>query len=319
MTIPNLVANYQTKAWQTSSDVFERKLEEALKTMNTQQTLAGYKNTADFVAELGKHFKINKVCKNDNIISCFEDNINWEILDISKGTTSEKINIQEIKTAADLGQDDWGTEAIGVQFANGTTGIIAYNPECKEQPFTNTFSGTSCITLIYDTNGFKNPNTFTKDVRGVNSFLKSCAFKLGGTCFSTPFFSDPLTRNECEAQKNDLGIKECYFNIDYWAGAVATCGNVNNMATRADLAALVDVLYIDPSQTNLQNNRNSQLMRELGFDLRTEASSQIDIFTGEEIGAYDAYFYRFHPFGTDLYSTGGAGVKSMNSQALCVF
>ena len=98
-------------AWSTSASVFERKLEEALKTMNTQQSLAGYKNTADFVAELGKHFKINKVCQNSDIKSCFNENITWEIIDISSGSKSEKIVMPEIKTAADLGQDDWNSEA----------------------------------------------------------------------------------------------------------------------------------------------------------------------------------------------------------------
>ena len=57
MTIPTLVANYQAKSWSTSAAVFERKLEEALKVMNTQQTLAGYTTTEDFVNELSKHFK----------------------------------------------------------------------------------------------------------------------------------------------------------------------------------------------------------------------------------------------------------------------
>ena len=75
MTIPTLVANYQTRAWSTSASVFERKLEEALKQMNTQQVLAGYKSTADFVNALGKYFKINKVCPNNDLMSCFEDKV----------------------------------------------------------------------------------------------------------------------------------------------------------------------------------------------------------------------------------------------------
>ena len=39
ITIPTLVQNYQTRTWDTSSTVFTRKLEEALKVMNTEQTL----------------------------------------------------------------------------------------------------------------------------------------------------------------------------------------------------------------------------------------------------------------------------------------
>ena len=115
MTIPTLVANYQRKAWNTSAQVFERKLEEALRQMNTQQVLAGYRSTADFVNALGKYFKINKVCQNDDIMSCFEDKVYW-------GKNERAVSTENVKTAAQLGQQDWNTETIGVQFANGTTG-----------------------------------------------------------------------------------------------------------------------------------------------------------------------------------------------------
>ncbi|MBE7709855.1 MAG: prepilin-type N-terminal cleavage/methylation domain-containing protein, partial [Cyanobacteria bacterium SIG32] len=65
MTIPTLVANYQTRAWNTSATVFDRKLTEALKVMNVQGTLAGYQTTESFVEELSKHFKTTKICAND--------------------------------------------------------------------------------------------------------------------------------------------------------------------------------------------------------------------------------------------------------------
>ena len=52
MTIPTLITQNQQKGWDTGSTVFERKLAEAMKVMNTQQTLAGYTTTTDFVNEL---------------------------------------------------------------------------------------------------------------------------------------------------------------------------------------------------------------------------------------------------------------------------
>ena len=36
ITIPTLVSNYKQRAWDTAANVFERKLEESLKAMNTQ-------------------------------------------------------------------------------------------------------------------------------------------------------------------------------------------------------------------------------------------------------------------------------------------
>ena len=269
MTIPTLITNYQDKTWSTSAQVFERKLEEGLKTMNTQQSLAGYRNTADFAAELAKHFKITRICNSNEIASCFNDKINWEVLDVKKNTESEAIDMTTIKNAADLGQEDWNSETVGVQFANGTTGILAYNPDCKENPYTNQFSGISCISLIYDTNGFKKPNTHNKDVRSINAKLMDCGFKVDGTCFSAPFLTGGLSKTECEELKNDLSIKECNAGrTDYWAGAVKACGGMDKMPTPEDLRALAEKLYstsISSEKTTYNVHLNTQLAIKLGF------------------------------------------------------
>lgn len=239
MTIPTLVSSYQTRAWNTSAQVFERKLEEALKTMNIQQTLAGYRSTADFVAELARHFKINKICNNTDIMSCFEDKVYW-------GKDELEVNVENVKTAAQLGQADWGTEAIGVQFANGTTGIIAYDPQCRENPYSNQFSGVSCIALLYDTSGFKTPNADGKDLRYLNvpelDGHKPCAVKLSdGTCFTKSVTYDALTVDECKALAaggfgNDA--RYCLDNDDFWAGAVKACGGVDNLPDVSQLHTL---------------------------------------------------------------------------------
>ena len=178
MTIPTLVKNYQEKTWNTTADIFEKKLETALKTMNTQQTLTGHATTESFVEELAKHFKINKVCKSDELSSCIENEINWQIIDVSKGSETEKLKIVNLKTAKDLGQKDWNTEVIGVQFANGTNAILAYNDnDCKQDPYSNLITGQDCISIIYDTSGFKTPNTTNKDVRSINSKIVKCLIK----------------------------------------------------------------------------------------------------------------------------------------------
>ena len=276
MTIPTLVANYQSKAWNTSSQVFVRKLEEALKTMNTQQTLAGYRNTTDFVAELGKHFKITRVCKNDDIMSCFEDKVLW-------GKNELEVSTENVKTAAGLGQHDWNTETIGVQFANGTTGIIAYNPECKENPFTNQFTGTSCLALLYDTDGFKKPNADGKDLRYINvteiDGHKPCSFEISGTCYTAPFYPTPLTKAECESLKDDLGIRNCFFDDDYWAGAVKACGGKDNMPNTRQIS-------------NLANYTRDNKV-DLGFTLNGEYYylwSNVEYSSGRLKTAYGAEF-----------------------------
>ena len=286
MTIPTLVANYQNKAWSTSASVFERKLEEALKTMNTQQTLAGYKNTADFVAELGKHFKITKVCQNDDIMSCFEDKVIWG---------DEEVDMTNIKNASNFGQDDWDTELIGVQFGNGTSGIIAYNTECKEQPFTNQFNGTSCLALLYDTDGFKKPNTQQKDLRSINVLSlggRNCAIELSdGTCFTAPFTPIPTHHQPSDDYRSD----------DYWEGAVEACGGINKMPTQAQLTALAEEVYgssISNSGITSDLKWNKDKLDEMGFDT---SSGFVYVWSNEIYSGFNASYRSFEP--TRTYAT----------------
>ena len=288
MTIPTLVQNYQTRAWSTSASVFERKLEEALKQMNTQQVLAGYKSTADFVGALGKYFKINKVCKNDDLMSCFEDKVYW-------GADEEEVDMTKIKNAKNFGQDDWDTELIGVQFANGTTGIIAYNPECKENPYTNQFTGTSCLAILYDTTGFKTPNTQQKDLRGINIISlggNNCAIELtDGTCFTAPFKPEPLTKAECEQLKDKLGIEKCYIDNDYWAGAVKACGGVSKMPNKAQLTTLAEEMK--DTFINSSGSWDKDKLDEIGFET---SSNFIYVWSSlQETRANRAYYSQFTP------------------------
>ena len=241
LTIPTLVQNYQTRAWDTASTVFTRKLEEALKVMNIQQTLAGYENTEDFVNELSKHIKITKICKNDDLTSCFEDKVYW-------GTDNEEIEVSTLTTASKFGQKTWNTETVGVQFANGTFGIIAYNPDCTQNPYSNQIKPTSCLAILYDTSAYKNPNTQNKDLRGINVASlgsNSCAFELDGICFGTPFQPTALTSADCNANKSKYGIKECRTgDDDYWGGAMKYCAEQGqHLANDAELTTLANDIY----------------------------------------------------------------------------
>ena len=286
ITIPTLVSNYKQRAWDTAANVFEKKLEESLKTMNTQQTLAGYSNTADFVNELSKHFKITRVCKNDDLLTCFEDKVMWGAGDADP----EEVDMAEVKTASHFGQEDWDTEIIGVQFANGTTGLVAYNPDCSQNPYSNQVTGTSCLALLYDTDGFKTPNTSGKDLRSINvsKLGRNCAFELGGTCFGAPFTPTPLTKAECEAEKDSLGIKECYHENDYWAGAVKACGGVSKMPTAAQIAEIANYVYNTSGIGAKENVYNLTLDRdkaaELGF-----TGPIFFVWSGEEYSSNNAY------------------------------
>ena len=287
MTIPTLMVDINSKQWATAADVFEKKLNEAMKNMNTAQVISGHPNTLSFVNELGKHFKINKICKNNELQNCFSDTVWWG----AGEATPEEVDMKEIKQASHFGLDDWGTELVGVQFANGVTGLVAYNPKCSGDPYSNQFNGTGCISMLYDTSGSKNPNTLGKDLGNYGVIKQlgdaSCAIKLGGSCYSAPFIAEGHVWNACNydgtsndpedlALMSELGLQYCMPdpgynrpNIDYWAGAVKACGGVSKMATSAQLADIANYLYdtnnIASDDQNYNLKRNEEKTKSLGF------------------------------------------------------
>ncbi len=271
ITIPSLVKNYNEKAWSTAQDVFTKRLEVATRQMNTEEKLAGYSNTMDFVNELKKYIKITRVCDNSNITKCFDKEVIW-----NEG--EDPIDMSTIKNAASLGQDDWDTDTVAVQFANGVNAIIAYNPNTTQEPFNNQFSATSnSMAILYDVSGNKNPNTNGKDIAGIN--VTELAGTTGcllpeeelGFCISQILGPQnggygPLTKAQCEAQKGDLGINTCNYDNDYWAGAVKACGGINNMPTEAQLIDLAKYIY------NTDSIVSSGVTRDLAMD--TEKAAQ---------------------------------------------
>ena len=271
ITIPSLVKNYNEKAWSTAQDVFTKRLEVATRQMNTEEKLAGYSNTMDFVNELKKYIKITRVCDNSNITKCFNKEVIW-----NEG--EDPIDMSTIKNAASLGQDDWDTDTVAVQFANGVNAIIAYNPNTTQEPFNNQFSATSAsMAILYDVSGNKNPNTNGKDIGKINvenlAGVTGCMIpELADTmCISQILAPDTgyglLTKAECEAQKGDLGISACKYDNDYWAGAVKACGGVSNMPSQDQLTQLANYIY------NTDSVSSSELTSGLAMD--TEKASQL--------------------------------------------
>lgn len=286
LTIPRLVENYQSRSWNTASEVFQKKLGEALKSMNALGTLAGYATTEDFVNELSKHIKITKICKNDDITSCFADKVYWS-------TTNEEIDMSKVKTSTNFGINGWNTNTVAVQFVNGVNAVLAYNPECTQNPYSNQVTGTNCIAILYDVDGFKKPNTYQKDLRGLNVTLndKNCGLILAnGLCFSTPKIPEPMSYEDCMAQKDELGINGCYYDDDYWAGAVKACKDmggkiVSNESFKANIAP---ILYPDANgyyDWNVQLDHEAAL--SLGFVLNISKYGKAEIW-GEYEDPFEA-------------------------------
>ena len=267
LTIPTLVNNYQTRSWNISSSNFEAKFGEALKIMNTQQSLSNLGTTERFVNELQKHMKITKVCNNEELTLCFPDEINGStsVIDVADPTTYENnsstpTQTKTIKTAKELGQKDWNTNTMGVQFANGVSAILAYNPKCSANPFDvnavtvsgdkeNITFGTDCVAMLYDTSSNAQPNELHKDIRTSSMATVGdgdCFFKIGDACITgKPSVPSPITKAECEELKDDLGIQCCVLDDDYWAGAVKACGGTQYMLTEEESILIGDYVYQD--------------------------------------------------------------------------
>lgn len=288
LTIPAVVKNHQEKTWNTASQVFERRLEEALKSMNVQETLSGYSNTRDFVEELAKHIKITKICENNDLLSCFSDKVYW-------GSDGQEVDMSEIKDASNLGQENWGTETISVRFANGVNAYIAYNPSCTQDPYNNQYKGTSCLAILYDTSAYKNPNKSGQDLRSINVLSlagNNCFFKLGDVCYGQPFRPDPVSLEECrEIQKDYPFSSGCYDEPDYYASAVRTCGGLGNMPSKNDLENLARYFYNMESWSQNNLSLDVDKVTKAGYTLTDDS---VFIFGNFQHGAGLVSCYEYY-------------------------
>ena len=287
LTLPALIQNYNAKAWETAQDVFTKRLEVATSQMNTEEKLAGYSNTMDFVNELKKYIKITRVCDNNNITKCFNKEVIW-----NEG--EDPVDMSTIKNAASLGQDDWDTDTVAVQFANGVNAIIAYNPNTTQEPFNNQFSATSnSMAILYDVSGNKNPNTNGKDIGKINvenlAGVTGCMIpELADTMCISQILApgtgySALTYAECTEAKNngEIDVDACYNGNDYWAGAVKACGGKKaNLPTIAQLGELATYVYNHDSTIGAQEDIGS------GLTLDTEKASQF-----LSASPYSSYFF----------------------------
>ena len=269
LTIPGLVKNHNEKAWATAQDVFTKKLEIAMKAMNTDGTLTGYSTTASFVNALKKNIKITKVCT-DDVTKCFAKEVIW-----NEGEEPVEVTNTAVTYDDSQGQD-WA-ETVGVQFSNGVTALLAYNKNCTSDPFNNQFAATAaCIGIVYDVQGNKKPNINGKDLvsnvnvialgedtgcvytfndaNGVVCISKILGAQNGG--FTYMSYADCAGENATSAESAPtdagatafaLGISQCYVENDYWAGAVQACGGISNMLTLEQLGYLATDLYNHPS------------------------------------------------------------------------
>ena len=326
MPVLNQAVNKKVRAEQIRTVKY--KFTKATEKMASLGLIGPYDSTAAFVAELQKHLKIAKVCPSSKLRECWP----YDTITLKDGKEYEVTKLQTGKQFQMKSSDtaDYTSPNIGIITGDGTPMILSYNTKCEaldpvktygwatedNKPVSNATS--NCVAAVFEINGSKKPNKQNEDVAlfNANGLGSSCAIELdGGKCFTAVFSPTPLTKAECEAQKGDLGIKECYYDNDYWAGAVKQCGGVQNMPTGSDLIKIAQAIYKGNPNIN-----SSGYTGNLTYKSDTATSLGLPepsfyLFSGEEESRRYAYGRHFSLTRTDY----GYGFRSYSSwQAICL-
>ncbi|MBQ8168729.1 type II secretion system protein [bacterium] len=323
MTLPSLITNHNENILNKASELFQARVKDAMNVMWQTGKLEGILSTEEFVEELEKNMNLANKCSNSNLTNCFVETIN---------TDNNPIETSTLKKSSHFGHKDYDTTTMGLRTNFGVNAIIAFDKYC-EIPADAKEIGMPCVSILADLNGNKEPNRYGKDIRGINiaKLGNECAIKLNGKCFGTPFFTGAMSYTTCAGENatsagtateagtyaKSLGIKECYNEEDFWAGAVEACGSVDKLPNESDLTVLAQQLYPTISVTNTDitgcdTNDHSATCRDtetafsLGFMYPSGTLTSSDSFyvwSGIENSSYIAYARVFDPTHTTRYSS----------------
>ena len=329
LTMPALITNIQDRIQAKRIENINQKLSKVTDKMAVQSGLTGYGTTMAFVQEMSKHMKIAKICDNAHLAEC------WPTQEVTLNDEGKTWEIAKTKTAKTLkisnNAEDWA-DTVGIVTGDGTGMILSYNKKCefsvddgglKYDNSTGKSNSLGCLSGVFDWNGNSKPNKLGKDVTMLapaSGLGQACAIEVGGKCFTAPFTPTPLTKAQCEAEKDKLGIKTCCSNYyctnvdDYWAGAVKQCGGVSKMPTEADLTELAKVLYNYPSippNNSIDNlTLDTSKASSMGF-----TGTSFYVWSGEEFGHGQVSKYTFEP--TRL-GRGSLNRESNDVQTVCI-
>lgn len=152
------IINKQNKAFMT-------KFESGLQTMRLKNKLAYPYDTASFVEEMENHFNIVKVCNSNNLDGCFPKIIK----SYEHDNNGKFYNVSECKTANLLNHQYPNSPVYGVIFADKTSMLISYIPECIGASIYGIDGDTKkCLLYLIDVNGNKSPNSYGGASNGIN-------------------------------------------------------------------------------------------------------------------------------------------------------
>jgi hypothetical protein len=233
-----MLGNMNDRALEKSATLTLAKIREATNQMKTQGLIKEYATTSDFVDKFQDYIKTPKRCTTSNMERCF----------VEKFYTGEgeEVELSSLSTGADLGHDTYTSPLVGLGLANGTNIVMAFDPDCAYvSPYSNTSDTTSCMAMLYDTNGFGKPNKIGKDIIALNSSISLCSgVEIGGLCVDTNnlAFSPINTCDEGTAEDKAYDPSGSTFAncaTNYWAGAKKACDTMGKkLPSQTELATL---------------------------------------------------------------------------------
>ncbi len=244
LTIPSMIENHNNKAWSTAKDLWNKKLVEATRQMNIDGVMTGVANsTEDYMNYFKKYVKVIKTCENDKLSNCYAPKI--------VQTAEEDVEVDKLKTSNNLGHRDWNTNTMGFVIADGTTVVMAYNPNCSSvDPFSaeGQSGQVGCMSMLIDVNGKKGPNRVGDDIELKNATISTCDMKFQDKCIAASDIYPTTAINTCEgsadSEWDDRDQGTVYCSTNHWAGAKKACAdNEMRLPTMQELADVATYIY----------------------------------------------------------------------------
>ena len=88
LTLPGLIQNHNEKAWSTAKDLWEKKLTETVRRMNTDGVMTGHETTEDFMNTFKQYMKVIKTCDHTDINKCYSPKV------VTTGSNEEPLEVE---------------------------------------------------------------------------------------------------------------------------------------------------------------------------------------------------------------------------------
>ena len=317
LTIPSMIENHNNKAWKTAKDLWDKKLVEATRQMNIDGVMTGVaSSTEDYMNYFKKYVKVIKTCENDKLENCYAPKF------VQTGDKETEVEVSSLTTANSLGQKDWNTNTMGFVIADGTTVVMAYNPNCSSvDPFSKEGQSgqVGCMSMLIDVNGKKGPNRVGDDIQLKNATISTCDMKFQDKCIAASDIYPITPINTCDGSGNeewddDRGSTNSYCANNYWAGAKKACAaNGMRLPTMQELADVATYIY------KQEDNPIGRLEDRSGITPDSYRATELNwstngwhYWSSEPNGSYNAYLRHFLSsssnwgYGNVYFSTGRA-------------